>query len=186
MARAPRADARQNRRRLLGAAAEAFNAHGAGASLDDIARAAGVGNATLYRHFPTRQALVAAVYAERIDQLCGAAGRLRAGHAAGDALVEWLHLVVEHMTGNRGLRDAFIAAYRIRDDEETPETVQWHRMTHDAARPLVEDARAAGRLRTDLEVDELLALTVAVAHAGGTGEPAGRLLRLMLEGVLSS
>lgn len=178
--RGPRADARLNRRRLLDAAAEAFNAHGAGASLDDIARSAGVGNATLYRHFPTRQALVAAVYAELIQQLCDAAGELRSTRPAGDALVEWLHLLVEHMTGNRGLRDAFVAAYQIRDDEESPETAEWHRMTRSAVGPLVEDAQAAGKVRTDIDVDDLLALTVATAHAGN-----GRLLRLALEGVLT-
>ncbi|NEC84068.1 TetR/AcrR family transcriptional regulator, partial [Streptomyces sp. SID7958] len=69
-----RADARRNRERLLAAAVEAFAAQGEGASLDDIAKRAGVGSGTLYRHFPTRRALLEAVYADRIDALAARAG----------------------------------------------------------------------------------------------------------------
>jgi AcrR family transcriptional regulator len=179
-----RSDARRNHQRLLEAAAAAFNAEGANASLDDIARAAGVGNATLYRHFPTRQALITAVYADRFRDLCAAAEEIRSTCPAPEALTTWLRLVIDHITGNCGLRDAFIAAHQIRADEQTSELVEWHRMTHAAAQPLLSDAQSAGHIRSDLTADELLALTTAVARAYD-GEPprADRLLTLILEGV---
>ncbi|RKN04060.1 TetR/AcrR family transcriptional regulator [Streptomyces radicis] len=183
-ARRPRADAVRNRERLLAAAERAFNAEGADTSLDDIAHAADVGNATLYRHFPTRQALIAAVYAERIEHLCASAADLRAEEPTGEALTAWLRLVIDHTTRNRGLRDAFVAAYRIRHDEETPEVAEWHRATHEAATPLLQDAQAAGRVRVDVDIDELIGLTTAIAQTGNGDRPfADRLLTLALEGV---
>ncbi|MFJ1768474.1 TetR/AcrR family transcriptional regulator [Amycolatopsis sp. NPDC088138] len=177
----PRADAQRNRRNLLAAAESAFNAQGAGASLDDIARAAGVGNATLYRHFPTRQQLIDAVYEERIGALCVLAEQVRATEPAGAALVGWLRAVVDHISGSRGLRDAFADAHHL---GETPQLAEWHRMTDEAAVPLLRDAQAAGAAHPDLRADELMALVAAVAHAGG-GDPAGvrRLLGFVLDGV---
>ncbi|MFE3144446.1 TetR/AcrR family transcriptional regulator [Streptomyces scopuliridis] len=179
-----RSDARRNRQRLLDAAALAFNAEGAGASLDDIARAAGVGNATLYRHFPTRQVLITAVYDDRFRGLCAAAEEFRTTRPALEALTTWLRLVIDHITGNCGLRDAFIAAHRIDADEQTPELVEWHHLIHATAQPLLGDAQSAGHIRPDLAADELLALTTAVARAYN-GEPprADRLLSLILEGI---
>lgn len=180
----PRSDARRNRQRLLDAAAAAFNAEGAGASLDDIARAAGVGNATLYRHFPTRQALITAVYADRFHDLCAAADEIASTRLALDALTTWLRLVIDHITGNCGLRDAFIAAHQIRENEQTPELVEWHRMTNAAAQPLLSNAQSSGQIRPDLTADELLMLTTAVARAYDDRPPrADRLLSLILEGI---
>jgi AcrR family transcriptional regulator len=98
-----RADAPRNRERLLAAAVTAFNARGAGASLDDIAKAAGVGNATLYRHFPTRAKLLEAVYDQRIAVLCAAAAELAQPAAPARALHEWLRAVVTHVTDRRVL-----------------------------------------------------------------------------------
>ncbi|EFL42019.1 TetR/AcrR family transcriptional regulator, partial [Streptomyces griseoflavus] len=89
--RSMRADARRNRGRLLEAAVEAFAAHGEGASLDDIAKRAGVGSGTLYRHFPTRQALLEAAYVDRIESIAARAGELAGRLPAGEALVEGLN-----------------------------------------------------------------------------------------------
>ncbi|WP_103343776.1 TetR/AcrR family transcriptional regulator [Amycolatopsis sp. CA-126428] len=180
----PRADARRNRQNLLVAAESAFNAEGAGASLDDIARAAGVGNATLYRHFPTRRQLIDAVYEERIRALCELATEVRATEPPGAALLGWLRAVVEHISGSRGLRDAFADAHHLGGDGGTPQVAEWHRMTDDAAVPLLHDAQAAGTAHPDLHADELMALVAAVAHAGG-GDPgdARRLLGFVCDGV---
>ncbi|NEC30193.1 TetR/AcrR family transcriptional regulator, partial [Streptomyces sp. SID8111] len=99
-----RADARRNRERLLAAAVEAFAAQGEGASLDDIAKRAGVGSGTLYRHFPTRRALLEAVYADRIDALAARAGDLAERLPPGPALRAWLDELGAGMIRIRGLR----------------------------------------------------------------------------------
>ncbi|WP_328648998.1 TetR/AcrR family transcriptional regulator [Amycolatopsis sp. NBC_00348] len=180
----PRADAQRNRRNLLAAAESAFNTRGAGASLDDIARVAGVGNATLYRHFPTRQQLIDAVYEARIGALCVLAEQMRAAEPAGAALPVWLRAVVDHISGSRGLRDAFVDAHHLGAGSGAPQLAEWHRMTDDAAVPLLRDAQAAGTAHPDLRAAELMALVAAVAHAGG-GDPgdARRLLGFVLDGV---
>lgn len=85
-----RADARRNRERLLAVAAQAFAEHGEGASLDDIARRAGVGVGTLYRHFPTRQALLEAAYLERLEAIAA-----RADEVDGTAVRRYLSLLME-------------------------------------------------------------------------------------------
>src|SRR5438874_8443714 len=89
-ARALRADARRNVAALIAAARQAFAAEGANAPLDDIARAAGVGSGTLYRHFPTRLALVEAVYRDSVERLCAEGERLTMTRPPADALVDWL------------------------------------------------------------------------------------------------
>src|SRR3954454_21665376 len=93
-----RADARRNRDRLLAVAAEAFAADGADASLDAIARRAGVGSGTLYRHFPTREALIKAVYWARVEQVCARGAELRAAGDPVAALAEWLRLLASLST----------------------------------------------------------------------------------------
>ncbi len=95
--RKPRADARRNRERLLATAKAAFTEVGADVSLDEIARRAGVGIGTLYRHFPTRDALVEAVYRREVEQLAGAATRLLGSLPPGEALYEWMRLFVDYI-----------------------------------------------------------------------------------------
>ena len=101
------------------------DAHGAGASLDDIARAAGVGNATLYRHFPTRATLLEAVYDQRIAELCAAAAEFADPAAPARALREWLRAVVAHVTDRRVLTDAFLAAYQAAAGAAVPGLRLW-------------------------------------------------------------
>src|SRR5579871_1486264 len=93
--RKPRADSLKNRERLIAAAKDAFTRTGADAPLEAIARAAGVGIGTLYRHFPTREALLAAVYRRELMQLAEAAERLLAEKPAGEAFEAWLHRLVD-------------------------------------------------------------------------------------------
>ena len=101
--RRPRADAVRNRDLLIAAAAEAFAARGADVSLEDIARGAGVGIGTLYRHFPTRDALVEAVYLHEVDVLCARADELLETSTPDQALAEWMQLFVRHVATKRGM-----------------------------------------------------------------------------------
>jgi AcrR family transcriptional regulator len=177
-----RADAQRNRERLLAAAEAAFNAQGAGASLDDIAKAAGVGNATLYRHFPTRAKLLEAVYDQRIADLCAAAAELAQPAAPAWALHEWLRAVVAHVTDRRVLTDAFLATYEGPADIEPPQFAAWHNALFDAGRPLLAAAQDAGTARRDVDIAELLALVTGVARAGSPAQ-AERFLSVLLEGI---
>src|ERR1700747_880197 len=104
--RKPRADAQQNRERILEVAKEAFTGHGANASLDDIAKEAGVGAGTLYRHFPTRDALIEAVYRNETEQLVAAAARLAEARAPTTALREWLLLFVDYIATKHDIYEA--------------------------------------------------------------------------------
>jgi AcrR family transcriptional regulator len=178
-----RADAQRNRGRLLTAAEAALNAHGASAPLDDIARAAGVGNATLYRHFPTRADLIEAVYDQRIRQLCAAAAELAEVREPAAALREWLRALVAHITDSRVLADAFTAASEGLGDIEPPQVAAWHSALFDAALPLLTAAQGAGAIRPDLTLMELMALTAAVARAGDPTQ-AERFLEVLLEGII--
>ena len=177
-----RADAQRNRERLLAAAETAFNARGAGTSLDDIAKAAGVGNATLYRHFPTRAKLLEAVYDRRIAELCAAAAELAQPTAPAGALHEWLRAVVTHVTDRRVLTDAFLASYEGPVGIEPPQFAAWHNALFDAGRPLLAAAQDAGTARRDIDIGELLALVTGVARAGSPAQ-AERFLDVLVEGI---
>src|SRR5713226_3720268 len=100
-----RADARENREHLVAAARVAFAEQGADASLIDIARRAGVGSATLYRHFPTREALLEAAYRDQIGSLVTLAQELPAAAAPLDALVAWLNAFAAYTTTCRGMKE---------------------------------------------------------------------------------
>ncbi|WP_409418294.1 TetR/AcrR family transcriptional regulator [Phenylobacterium sp.] len=104
--RKPRADSLRNREQLLEAAKAAFNEVGAEVALEEIARRAGVGIGTLYRHFPTRDALLAAVYRREVEQLSASAEALLAAHPPGAALEAWLHMLVDYMATKRVIAPA--------------------------------------------------------------------------------
>src|ERR1700750_2107280 len=99
----PRADAARNRERVLEAAKEVFSAGGAEASLEAVARRAGVGIGTLYRHLPTREALYEAVYRREVEQLSELAEHLKAEPAPVEALRRWLRANVEFVATKRGM-----------------------------------------------------------------------------------
>src|SRR5271165_5967949 len=99
--RKPRADAERNRERILEVALEVFTCDGAKASLDDIARRSGVGNATLYRHFSTRDALVEAVYRSEVEKLAAAEGRFAAYMPPLEALRAWMLLLIDHFAAKK-------------------------------------------------------------------------------------
>ncbi|GLP68347.1 transcriptional regulator [Streptomyces sp. TUS-ST3] len=179
-----RADARRNYERLLKVAAEAFAEHGEGASLDDIAKRAGVGSGTLYRHFPTRQALLEAAYVDRVEGFARRADELARELPPGQALAEWLYELCVGTIQVRGLKTLLGSA--MADGSEAAVTVCG---THvrGAAERLVSAAREEGALRGDVEPMELLRLAHGVAGAaeldGGGGESIRRYLTLLTEGL---
>jgi AcrR family transcriptional regulator len=181
--RALRADAQRNRDRLIAVAHDAFRTHGADASLDDIARAAGVGSGTLYRHFPTRQALLAAVSAEAIKGLLSDARRLSQADDAGAAMVAWFDALVVHITEFSGFADEL-----RRGMEDEYSELHGACMAMGASfDDLLARAQAAGDVRADLDATDLRRLVHAVAHAteGLPDRPAAasRLLHVLMDGL---
>jgi AcrR family transcriptional regulator len=175
-----RADARRNRERLLDAARDAFSAHGSEASLDDIARRAGVGPGTLYRHFPTREALLAEVYRGDVDALSRQAYRLAEERPPEEALHAWLRLQMDYAKGKRGL-GAAVKTMLGADSE----TLAWCKETMRAAlRRLLTGAREVGAVRTDIEAADVLRLVHGVALASESApEQADLLLSVVLDGL---
>jgi len=179
-----RADARRNYERLLKTAAEAFAEHGENASLDDIAKRAGFGSGTLYRHFPTRQALLEAVYVDSIEALAHRGDELAKELPPGEALAEWLYEVCIGTIQVRGLKSLLGSA--VTDGSNVALTACATRMKG-AAQRLVEAAQREGALRKDVEPIDVLRLAHGVSSAselanGGT-QHLRRYLSLLTEGL---
>ncbi|GEB54847.1 TetR/AcrR family transcriptional regulator [Streptomyces gardneri] len=176
-----RADARRNLERIVAAAGELIAEHGADASLEEVARRAGVGSATLHRHFPSRQALLEAVFKDRVEALCARAGDLLAEPDPGQALSTWLRAVGAHAVANRGLGTSL-----MRDaDPSLGETC--HDMITSAGDALLIRARAADAVRPEVTITRLLKLVGAIALAteqdpDGAAE-AELLLAIAIDGV---
>ncbi|GGW73100.1 transcriptional regulator [Streptomyces lucensis JCM 4490] len=183
-ARPMRADARRNYERLLQVAAEAFAEHGENASLERIARRAGVGAGTLYRHFPTRHALLEAAYVDRIEALGRRADELAQRLPPGEALTEWLHELCVATIQLRGMKALLGAAVA---DGGAAAATACGTAVQGAAGRLVAAARAQGAVRADLEPIELLRLAHGVATASELanrrGEEIRRYLTLLTEGL---
>ncbi|WP_329369549.1 TetR/AcrR family transcriptional regulator [Streptomyces sp. NBC_01483] len=179
-----RADARRNYERLLKVAAEAFAEHGEGASLDDIAKRAGVGSGTLYRHFPTRQALLEAAYVDRIEALGARADEIAKELPPGEALAEWLYELCVGTIQVRGMKALLGSA--VTDGSNAAVTACATSMKGAAAR-LVEAAQREGTLRQDIEPIEILRLAHGISTASelanGQGEQIRRYLSLLTEGL---
>jgi AcrR family transcriptional regulator len=147
--------------------------------LDDVARRAGVGNATLYRHFPSRRDLVVAVYADEVTALCERGAALLEVESAGEALFAWLDEFVVHVATKRALA---LAGTDNSDERRTALFDDWHRSMRSTAEKLLARARSAGAVDPGLGVDDLLALTSAAAIAATGADHARRLLRTMRHG----
>jgi AcrR family transcriptional regulator len=180
-----RADARRNRELLLEAALEAFTERGADdTSLEEIARRAGVGIGTLYRHFPGRTALLEAVYTDQVAALCQRAGELLATEPAGAALAAWVRELAEFSVTKQNLTSALAADY----DKDAPVFSACRDDLLAAATALLTRAQQAGAVRPDVQPLDLLRLShgVAAATAGAAdADQAERLLSLMLGGLLT-
>ncbi|MEU6013657.1 helix-turn-helix domain-containing protein [Streptomyces sp. NPDC047515] len=182
-ARPMRADARRNYDRLLGEARTAFAEHGTDASLEDIARRAGVGIGTLYRHFPNRHALMNAVFQEALTSLINRSRELAGAQQPCRGLVEWLGAIITHAGEYRGLAQALMSTSR----DETSALSQCNVPLREAGAVLLERAQASGAVRSDVSIDDLMQLTNAIAltaeQSPDDPELASRLLMLTLQGL---
>ncbi|WP_329256336.1 TetR/AcrR family transcriptional regulator [Streptomyces sp. NBC_01478] len=178
-----RADARRNYERLVAEARVCFAAHGTDASLEDVARRAGVGIGTLYRHFPNRQSLMSAVFEDAVGELLARARELRDAPQPCVALVSWLREMVAHASEYRGLARALMAVTY----DDTSALARCSGPIREAGGALLRRAQDAGDVRGDVEIGDLLQLTHAIALAaeGNPGDPelADRLLTLTLRGL---
>jgi AcrR family transcriptional regulator len=179
-AKPQRADALRNRQRLLEAAVQAFAEQGTSATPAAIAKRAGVGVGTLYRHFPTREALVDAAYRHEVDQLCAAVPDLLANHSAAQALRIWADRFLHYASTKRGMTDALAEVIASGADPYT----QSRAMLTTATGTLLAAGAADRTLRPDLSDDDVLLSLSGVAQAtGGYGTPqqASRLLDLLMD-----
>ncbi|HEY3627208.1 MAG TPA: TetR/AcrR family transcriptional regulator [Terracidiphilus sp.] len=174
-------DAQRNRERILAVAKEAFTRFGADASLDDIAKHAGVGAGTLYRHFPTRDALIEAVYRSEVEKLAAAGRRFAETMLPMDALRAWMLLFVDHIAAKQIIAPALnsLVGGPSRLYEGSRSLVQG---TIDA---LVKRAIKNGDIRRDLDPFDLLRALIGVSHvASGSGwqQSARRLVDILITG----
>ncbi|MFF4538779.1 TetR/AcrR family transcriptional regulator [Streptomyces aureus] len=178
-----RADARRNHGRLLAEARSTFAAHGTDASLEDVARRAGVGIGTLYRHFPNRHALMSAVFEEAVGELLARSRELLDAPQPCTALVQWLREIVTHASEYRGLARALMSAAR----EEGSHLARCSGPMREAGAALLLRAQESGAVRPDVSIGDLLQLTNAIALAAeetANGPAlADRLLNLTLRGL---
>jgi AcrR family transcriptional regulator len=182
-ARPLRADARRNRQRVLEAARECFAQDGLDAQMDDIARAAGVGVGTVYRHFPTKQALAEAIAADHFDRLAASAHQALENPDAWEGFSEFLRRSAQVQAGDRALAEVMGAEPEVMCDAATrrPDL-------HEAFAELVRRAQAAGKLRRDVVPADVPMLICGVGRAtlAGTKGPTmstSRYLEIVLDGL---
>jgi AcrR family transcriptional regulator len=173
--RKPRADAIRNRERVLEAAKAVFSQGGAEASLEAVARHAGVGIGTLYRHFPTREALYEAVYRREVEQLVDLAERLEAKMAPIEALRRWLRAGVEFMATKKGMAAAFAMAAHGSSELVAYSLDQLTR----ALGKLLQRAAAADEIRADIDPEDLLRTLVGMCYAHDRPGWQAKVLRLV-------
>jgi AcrR family transcriptional regulator len=177
-----RADAQRNRDRLLDAAVRAFSQDGPDVTLDAIAKDAGVGIGTLYRHFPTREALVEATYRNELTRLCDAVADLLQTMPPDEATRTWMDRFVDYMTTKRGMADALRAVIASGGN---PYAQSRDRLTA-AITTLLHAGAAAGTVRSDIEPGDVLASLSGISLAAGEPaqrDQARRLLDLLMDGL---
>ena len=179
--RKPRTDALRNRERILEVAKGAFTRHGAATSLDDIAKQAGVGAGTLYRHFPTRDVLIEAVYRSEVEKLAAAANGFAAAMAPVDALRAWLLLFVDYIAAKHIIAPALnsVAGGPSRLYEGSRSLVQG------AIEELVKRAKKSGDVQRDIDASDLLRAVIGVSYVRSGGDwqqSARRLVDILIAG----
>jgi AcrR family transcriptional regulator len=176
-----RADAVRNRELLISAAAAAFAAHGAEAPLEDIARQAGVGIGTLYRHFPTRDSLVEAVYRHEVDVLVASADDLLETLPPDQALEEWMQLFVRHVATKRGM----LSVLKPMLSSNPSFFADTKGRATGAATKLLEAGVAAGTVRGDLDGADLLRAVGGICMSTEQERPdaSDRLVGLLFDGL---
>jgi AcrR family transcriptional regulator len=179
--RKPRADAERNRERLLEVAKEAFGRSGADASLDDIAKQAGVGAGTLYRHFPSREALIEAVYRTGVEKLAAAERNFAETMPPLEALRAWMLLFVDHIATKKIIAPALNTL--VGDPKKVFEAS--YSQIWDAIRALVNRAIKSGDIRKDLDPIDLLRALIGVSNVASSPEwqqSARRLVDILITG----
>jgi AcrR family transcriptional regulator len=179
--RKPRADAQRNRERILEVAKQEFTRSGANASLEEIAQKADVGPGTLYRHFPTREELLVAVYRSEVEKLAGAARTFADTMPPVEALRAWLLLFVDAVETKQVIAPVLNAL--VGDPKKVFEA--FHGQIHEALRALVKRAIKSGDIRKDLDPIDLLRALVGVANVSASPnwqESARRLVEILILG----
>ena len=179
--RKPRADATRNREHILEVAKEAFTRNGAEASLDDIARQSGLGSGTLYRHFPTRDALIEAVYRSEVEKLAESEKRFAATMPPLGALRAWMLLFIDHVVDKKLIIPAMntVAGGSIRLIEGARSLI------HGAFIRLVERAIASGELRPETNPQDFVRALIGIFHTTalpGWEDSARRLVDILIAG----
>jgi AcrR family transcriptional regulator len=179
--RKPRVDAQRNRERILEVAEQAFTKSGANTSLDDIAKQAGVGPGTLYRHFPTREELLQAVYRSELEKLAAAEQKFAQAMLPIDALRAWLLLFVDAIAAKQLIAPALNTL--VGDHKKMFEAS--YAQVHEAIRALVKRAIKSGDVRKDLDPMDLLRALVGVANVSSCPDwkpSARRLVDILITG----
>ena len=176
-----RADAQRNRERILEVARHVFTRDGAEATLDDIARQAEIGPGTLYRHFPSRDLLIGAVYRSEVEKLTAAGQRFAAGRPPIAALRAWMLLFIDHVADKRLILPAMdtVAGGSMRLIEGARGLIQGAFVT------LVQSAIDSGDLRSDADPNDLVRALVGVFHTTalpGWEASARRLVDILIDG----
>ncbi|MGY2119784.1 TetR/AcrR family transcriptional regulator [Nocardia gipuzkoensis] len=174
--RKPRADVQRNRAALLETAQRHFLRHGVGTSLEAVAKEAGVGPGTLYRHFPTREALLAAVLQTRSEELVARQADIEQLGDAGEALEQWLRAMEEYFSAFSGLPDPLMAAARAQEPDN-PLTIPCEIFITSTDK-YVEAARLAGHVRASVRGYELFLAACSIAWIKGNGAEEESLDRL--------
>jgi AcrR family transcriptional regulator len=180
--RKPRADSIRNREHLLEAAAHIFSTEGAQASLEAVARRAGVGIGTLYRHFPTREALFEAVYRHEVDHLDTLAGQLSIKGDPVDALRTWLHANVRLVAAKKGMVEALQLATHGSTELKA---YSFERLTKAIGR-LLDRAVSAGAIRSDVSSEDLWRTLVGIFYSQGATDwqpTVSRLVDVFVDGL---
>ena len=179
--RKPRADAQRNRERILEVARLAFTRHGAEASLDDIARQAQIGPGTLYRHFPTRDALIEAVYRSEVEKLTAAGERFASTLPPLQALRTWMLLFIDHVASKK-----FILPAMDTVPGGSMRLIEGARgLIHSAFLALVQRAIDSGDLRTDTDPEDFVRALIGVFHTTavpGWEASARRIVDILIAG----
>ncbi|CAH0267551.1 HTH-type transcriptional repressor KstR [Agrobacterium fabrum] len=177
-----RADARRNREKLIEVASLAFSEQGAAASLEDIARRAGVGIGTLYRHFPTREHLVESVYRRELELLATAARDLIAEEEPAEAVEEWMNRFVNYMAAKRGMANSL----KLLFTSNSTLFAEGSKILHTAFEGLLDNAVKADAVKGDIEAADVLNALFgiySIPEGPEWRDRAHRIVRLVMDGL---
>lgn len=177
--RPKRADARRNYEKVLDAARQAFAEGGESTALEEIARRAGVGIGTLYRHFPNRQALLEAVYVEEVEEMCRSAAELD-GSDPWEALNVWFERFIAYI----GTKRALVAELQNYLDQDAPLFQVCRTSLFEAGEPLLRSAQEAGVVRPDVSIGEVIQMVVGIVKIPAKDPKQNEhILRIALDGL---